>query len=405
MPAFDYSALNAKGRREKGVLEGDTARQVRQLLRDQGLTPLDVEEIARRRESSSAPGRVRFHRIAAADLALLTRHLATLLRAGAPLEEALANVARQSRRNRIKSVVLAVRSRVMEGHSLAAGLADFPGVFPELYRATVDAGEESGHLEGVLDRLADYTEARQVMRQKVGTALFYPALLTTMALLVLAGLLGYVVPQVVQVFNNLNQELPLLTRGLIRLSELVRDYGLLAGGALLLALVVARQLLKREALRYKAHRLLLRLPVIGSLARGLNSARFARTLSILSASGVPILQALTIASRVVPNLPMRQAVEEVAHRVREGSLIHRALEQTSYFPPMTVYLIASGEATGQLQEMLERAAVQQERETDMTISTALALFEPLLIMVMGGVVLLIVMAILLPIFELNQLVS
>ena len=287
MPAFEYSALNTKGRREKGVLEGDTARQVRQLLRDQGLTPLDVEEIAHRRESSSTPGRVRFHRIAAADLALLTRHLATLLRAGAPLEEALANVARQSRRNRIKSVVLAVRSRVMEGHSLAAGLSDFPGVFPELYRATVDAGEESGHLEGVLDRLADYTEARQVMRQKVGTALFYPILLTTMAILVLTGLLGYVVPQVVQVFNNLNQELPLLTRGLIRLSELVRDYGLFVGAALLLALVVARRLLKREALRYKAHRLLLRLPVIGGLVRGLNSARFARTLSILSASGVP----------------------------------------------------------------------------------------------------------------------
>jgi general secretion pathway protein F len=405
MPAFEYTALNVKGRREKGVLEGDTARQVRQLLRDQGLTPLDVEEIARRRETSAALSGVRFGRINATDLALLTRHLATLLRAGAPLEEALANVARQSRRNRIKSVVLAVRSRVMEGHSLAAGLADFPGVFPEIYRATVDAGEESGHLERVLDRLADYTEARQVMRQKVGTALFYPVLLTVMAVLVLAGLLGYVVPQVVQVFENLGQELPLLTRGLIRLSELVRDYGLWAGAGILLALGMLRQLLKREALRYKAHRLVLSLPVIGGLVRGLNSARFARTLSILSASGVPILQALSISSRVVPNLPMRRAVETVASRVREGSLIHRALEQTGYFPPMTVYLIANGEASGQLQEMLERAAVQQERETDMTIATALALFEPLLIMAMGGVVLIIVMAILLPIFELNQLVS
>ena len=257
----------------------------------------------------------------------------------------------------------------------------------------------------MLDRLADYTEVRQVTRQKVSTALFYPVLLTVMALLVLGGLLGYVVPQVVQVFQNLGQQLPLLTRGLIHVSEAVRDYGLYGLAALLAAGVGVRQLLRRETVRFKAHRLVLRLPVIGRLSRGLNSARFARTLSILAASGVPILQALQISSRVVPNLPMRRAVEVVAHRVREGSLIHRALEQTGYFPPMTVYLIASGEATGQLREMLERAAIQQERETDFTISTVLALFEPMLILTMGGVVLIIVLAILLPIFELNQLVS
>jgi general secretion pathway protein F len=403
MPAFEYSALNARGRREKGVIEGDTARQVRQLLRDQGLTPLDIQEVTRKPDR---PGRVRgFHRVGAADLALLTRHLATLIRAGAPLEEALANVARQSRKNSIKSVILGVRSRLMEGHSLASGMADFPSAFPELYRATVDAGEESGHLEAVLDRLADYTEARQVTRQRVATALFYPILLTVMAVLVLGGLLGYVVPQVVQVFRNLGQELPLLTRGLIRLSEMVREYGLYALAAGVAAGLGLRQLLRRETVRYKAHQLILSLPLIGRLARGLNSARFARTLSILAASGVPILQALQISSRVVPNLPMRRAVELVAHRVREGSLIHRALDQTGYFPPMTVYLIASGEATGQLQEMLERAAVQQERETDLTITTALALFEPMLILTMGGVVLMIVLAILLPIFELNQLVT
>jgi general secretion pathway protein F len=403
MAAFEYSALTARGRREKGVLEGDTARQVRQVLRDQGLTPLDVQEVARKRDRRT--GVPRFHRVSAADLALLTRHLATLLRSGAPLEEALANVARQSRKNSVKSVILGVRSRVMEGHSLASGLADFPAAFPELYRATVDAGEESGHLDRVLDRLADYTEARQVMRQKVSTALFYPILLTLMAILVLVGLLGYVVPQVVQVFENLGQTLPWLTRALIAVSEAVQDYGLWALAAVVALVVLVRRLMRQERLRFRAHRLLLRLPVIGRLASGLNSARFARTLSILAASGVPILQALQIASRVIPNLPMRGAVEVVAHKVREGSLIHRALEQTGYFPPMTVYLIANGEASGQLQEMLERAAVQQERETDMTISAVLALFEPMLILTMGGVVLIIVLAILLPIFELNQLVS
>ncbi len=404
MPAFEYAALNKTGRRERGVVEGDTARQVRQVLRERGLTPLEIAEVAEQKQRER--GVASFRRgVGAGDLALITRQLATLVRSGSPLEEALSTTARQTHKNAIKRVVLAVRARVVEGHTLADGMSEFPNVFPELYRATVAAGEQSGFLDAVLERLADYTEARQVMQQKIVTAMFYPALLTFMAVLVLGGLLGYVVPKVVQVFDNLGQELPLLTRGLIATSDLVRDYGVFALILLIALGFGLNRLLKHEEYRVRYHRLLLRLPLIGGLTRGLNTARFARTLSILAASGVPILEALKIAAQVIPNRPMRQAVETSAVKVREGAAIHRSLEQSGHFPPMTVYLIASGETSGNLQEMLERAAIQQERETDTTISATLGIFEPVLIMVMGAIVLLIVLAILLPIFELNQLVT
>jgi general secretion pathway protein F len=297
-----------------------------------------------------------------------------------------------------------VRTRVLEGHTLATALADFPQVFPELYRATVAAGEQSGHLEVVFERLADYTEARQQMRQKVGLALFYPLLLTGVAVLVVAGLLTYVVPQVVQVFSSLNQQLPALTRGLIAVSEFLRQSGwlllaLLAGGAVAWALA-----LRRIGFRRRVDRALLRLPLVARLARGANTARFARTFSILMASGVPVLEALRISAQVLSNLPMREAVQEAAARVKEGASLNKAISNSGYFPPMTVQLIASGEASGRLESMLERAAIQQERETETLIAALLGIFEPMLILVMGGVVLIIVLAILLPIFDLNQLV-
>lgn len=409
MPAFEYTALKSNGREERGVVEGDTARQVRQVLRDRGLTPLDVAQVneAKQGMGGGLKGlRTSLRRgMSASQLALFTRQMATLARSGSTLEEALATAARQSEKRHVKSIILGVRARVVEGHTLAAGLGDFPGAFPELYRATVAAGEQSGHLDAVLDRLADYTESRQEMNQKVMMALFYPAILTVMAILVLIGLLGYVVPEVVQVFENIGQELPWLTRALIAVSDAVRAYGVL--GAILIALAIFgfNRLLRNETHRTRYHRMLLRLPVIGRLSRSLNTARFARTLSILAASGVPILEALNIAAEVVPNLPMRRAIQSAALRVREGASIQGALDRSGLFPPMTLHLIASGETSGNLEEMLERAATQQERETSTTISVTLGLFEPLLILFMGGVVLIIVLAILLPIFELNQLVQ
>ena len=299
---------------------------------------------------------------------------------------------------------MAVRARVLEGQTLASALDEFPHTFPDLYRATVAAGEQSGHLAAVFERLADYTESRQQLHQKISLALVYPVLLTGVAVTIVIGLLAYVVPQVVQVFVSTGQTLPALTRGLIVLSDFLRDYGVLLAVIVLLAVVGTALLLRRPGPKQQWQRWQLRLPLLGRLLRGINTARFARTLSILSASGVPVLDALRISAQVLSNLPMRMAVERAAGRVKEGEGLQQALSSSGYFPPLTLQLIASGEASGKLEPMLERAAQQQERETETLISAVLALFEPLLILLMGGIVLTIVLAILLPIFELNQMV-
>lgn len=404
MPAFQYVALDDRGRQRKGLIEADTPRMARQSLRERGLNPLGVDEVAGRERRGDRPWWRGRTRISATDLALITRQLATLVGSGLPLEEALGAVARQAERTRLSGLLLAVRTRVLEGHTLATALSDFPQVFPELYRATVAAGEQSGHLDVVFERLADYTEARQQMRQKVSLALFYPLLLTGVAVLIVAGLLTYVVPQVVQVFASLNQQLPALTRGLIALSEFLQRHGWVILMALAVGAVAWIQALRRVGFQRRVHQALLRLPLLARLVRGTNTARFARTFSILMASGVPVLEALRISSQVLSNLPMREAVEQAATRVKEGTSLQKAISASGYFPPMTVQLIASGEASGRLENMLERAAVQQERETETLIAALLGVFEPVLILLMGGVVLVIVLAILLPIFDLNQLV-
>ena len=403
MGAFEYTAVDLAGRRSKGVLEGDTARQVRQLLRDRKLVPLQVAEVAEK-EARASRGIGPRRGISAMDLALFTRQLATLVRSGMPLEESLLAASQQTERPRLKSIVLGVRSRVMEGHALADGLADFPQAFPEIYRATVAAGEQSGHLDTVLERLADFAENRQVVRQKISHALIYPVFLTSMAFLIVALLLVYVVPKVVGVYDNIGQDLPALTRGLIALSDFMRANGvylvILAAGLVWLA----RRILRQEGPRRRYHETLLRLPLVGRLTRGANTARFTRTFSILVGSGVPVLEALRIAGAVVSNLPMRDGVEEAAARVREGAPIGKSLAARELFPPMTIHLISSGEASGELEAMLERAAANQERELDSTIAAMLSIMEPMLILGMGVLVLIIVLAILLPIFELNQLV-
>jgi general secretion pathway protein F len=405
MPAFEYIALDADGKQKKGILEADTARQLRQLLRDSGMMLLEVNEVTAA-NSKAKGGKVKFTgRLKAAELSLVTRQLATLVQSGSPLEEALGTTAKQTDRKNIKRVMSAVRSKVMEGHSLANGLALFPKVFPDIYRATVAAGEQSGHLDKVLERLADYTENRQIMQQKVTNAMMYPLILTVLSIAILAGLLGYVVPKVVTVFDNMDQELPLLTRVLIDSSDFIRANGLFMLLGIFVIIFFVKKLLAIPEWRYRYHQMLLKIPLIGKLNQGFNTARFARTLSILSNSGVPILEAMSISAQVIENRPMRKAVKDAVVKVREGSSIHKSLEQSGYFPPMTVYLIASGEGSGKLDEMLERAAIQQERETDSLLSTVLGLFEPLLILFMGGMVLIIVLAILLPILEMNQLVK
>jgi general secretion pathway protein F len=401
--AFEYTALDGAGRERRGVLEGDTARQVRQLLRERQLLPVSVAEVAQReakRQRSFSLAR----RVSPADLSLFTRQLATLVHAGLPLEESLLAVSQQTEKPRIQSIIIGVRSRVMEGHTLADGFSEFPRVFPEIYRATVAAGEQSGHLDMVLERLADYTESREVIRQKVLGALLYPIVLTVMCFMIVTGLLVYVVPKVVAVFETQQAQLPFITRALIGTSDFFRDYGIwLVLGMIAAAVLIVRWLRDPAALR-AYHRLQLRLPLAGRLTRGFNTARFTRTLSILSASSVPVLEALRIAGEVVTNLPMRDAVVQAAQRVREGAPIGRSLAASRLFPPMTIHLISSGESSGELEGMLERAAQSQERELDGLLAALVGLLGPLLIVLMGVFVMGIVFAMLLPIFEMNSLI-
>ena len=403
MGAFDYKAVDSSGKPVQGVLEGDNARQVRQLLRERHLLPLEVTEVAEKEKKRRKLG---FRKgISATDLALFTRQLATLVRAGLPLEEALRAVSQQTEKSRVSSILMGVRSRLMEGHPLAAGMTDFPQAFPEMYRATVAAGEQSGHLDAVLERLADYTESRQILRQKLSSAAIYPIVLSVMAILIVTGMLVFVVPKIVGIFEDSNQELPFLTTALITVSHAIRDYGLLGLVAIAGGVFAFKRWLRQKSARRRVHGFLLRLPLVARLVRGFNNARFTRTLSILSGSGVPVLESMRIAGSVIANLPMWEAVEEATMRVREGATISHSLAARGLFPPMTVHLIASGEASGKLDEMLERAAENQERELDGLIGAMLSILEPALIIVMAIFVFIIVIAILLPIFQLQQIVQ
>jgi general secretion pathway protein F len=403
MGAFEYTALDASGKERKGILEGDTPRHIRQLLREQQLLPVTVGEVAQK-EAKRQRSFSLMRRVSAADLALFTRQLATLVRAGLPLEESLLAVSQQTEKPRVQSIVLGVRARVMEGHTLADGFAEFPRVFPEIYRATVAAGEQAGHLDGVLERLADYTEGRDQLRQKVLAAMLYPIVLTVLCFGIVSALLVYVVPQVVAVFESSKAKLPLMTQVLIATSGFLRSYGIYLLIGVVVAVVLFRRRLRNPEARRRFHRLQLRMPLIGKLARGFNTARFTRTFSILSASAVPVLEAMRIAGEVINNLPMRDAVTEAAARVREGAPIGRSLAASRLFPPMTIHLISSGESSGELENMLERAAISQERELDALLAAMVGLLGPLLIIVMGVFVMGIVFAMLLPIFQMNQLI-
>ena len=403
MGAFEYTAVDAAGREHRGILEGDTPRQVRALLRERALLPVAVEAVARE-ERAAKPSFSLTRRVSAADMSLFTRQLATLAKAGLPLEEALLAVSQQTEKPRLQSIVLGVRAKVMEGHTLADGFADFPRVFPEIYRATVSAGEQAGHLDAVLERLADYTESREEIRQKVLGAMLYPICLTVMCVAIVAGLLVYVVPKVVGVFKSSHAQLPFMTRALIAFSDFMRVYGIWLVIVTTVAVWFLRRWLRQPEPARRFHLLQLRLPVVGKLVRGFNTARFTRTLSILTAASVPVLEALRIAGEVITCLPMRDAVAEASLRVREGASIGRSLAVSRLFPPMTIHLISSGESSGELENMLERAATSQERELDGLLTALVGLLGPGMIVLMGVFVMGIVFAMLLPIFQMNQLV-
>lgn len=403
MGAYQYVAVDSAGKEHRGVLEGDTARAVRAQLRERRMFPVEIEAVERRERTGARRSFSLRRGISSLELALVTRQLATLVHAGLPLEEALLAVSAQTEKPRLKSIMLGVRAKVLEGYTLAAGLDEFPHVFPTVYRATITAGEQAGQLDSVLERLAEYTESRHSLSQKISQAMIYPIVLTLLALTIVVFMLIYIVPKVVGVFETTGQELPALTRGLIAFSEFLQNWWIAVAAGIAVVVIGLRRLLRRENVRRRVDHWLLRAPVFGRVVRGVNTARFTRTLSILSSSSVPVLEALKIGGSVINNVPMREAVEEAAVRVREGASIGRSLQQSNLFPPMSIHLISSGEQSGELDQMLERTATHQESEMDSLLGTMLSVLEPALIVVMGLMVLLIVMAILLPIFQMNQL--
>ncbi|QIZ78413.1 type II secretion system inner membrane protein GspF [Ferrimonas lipolytica] len=406
MAAFEYQALNSAGKQVKGVIEADSAKQARVQLREQKLMPLELQEAAKsEQKTASNKGFSLFQpKISATALALITRQLATLVAGGLPLEECLKAVAEQNEQPRLKGMLMAVRAKVVEGYGLAESMAEFPHIFDELFVAMVASGEKSGHLEVVLERLADYTEGRQELNSKMTQALVYPVILTIVAVAVVVYLLTSVVPKVVSQFEHMGQALPATTQFLIDTSDFLFNYGLYLLGAIVVALVLFQQGLRKPAFKLRWHELLLKLPLIGKISRGLNTARFARTLSTLTSSGVPMLEAMKIASDVLLNLRVKNAVAEATAKVREGASLRGSLQQTKLFPPMMLHMIASGEKSGELDNMLGRAADNQDREFESLLTVALAVLQPLIVVVMAGIVMFIVIAILQPMLALNTMI-
>ena len=406
MAAFEYIALDDQGKQHKGTLEADSGRQVRQMLRDKQWTPLNINALTERKTEVNARSSFSLRRgISPLELATVTRQLATLVQAAMPIEEALKGVAAQQEKGRIKNLLLAVRSRVLEGYTLAKSLDAFSDVFPQMYRATVAAGEHAGYLDRVLNRLADYTEARMRSGQKVQQALVYPIILMVASIGIVSFLLGFVVPDVIKVFLDSGQQLPFITELLVNASNGLQTWWPFLIGGIIVLILGVRRLLQREAIRLAWHQTLLKLPLIGRFVQTANAARFASTLSILTRSGVSLVEALVIAAQVINNDAIKNAVQTVAKRVSEGTSLNKSLTETGHFPPLMLHMIASGEATGELDQMLERTAQHQQMELEGRITVVLGLFEPLMMVVMGGVVMLIVLAILLPILNMNQLLT
>ncbi|HAT1596143.1 GspF family T2SS innner membrane protein variant LspF [Legionella pneumophila] len=399
MGAYQYQALKVNGNISKGVIEADSERHARQLLREQGLIPTQVQTLTQQRAASSKS------KVSAADLALLTRQLATLLAAGIPVEESLRGVSEQTEKDKVRELIIGVRSKVLEGYGLAQAMAQYPNAFPELYRATVGSGEQTGHLDVVLEKLADYTEKQQKTRQKVQQALIYPLLMIIVSTAIISFLLTFVVPKIIDVFTESGQTLPPMTQLLINLSQFIKSYGLYTLAAIILALIGFKKSLSNIKIKTAWHQVILKLPIVSYLVKTINVARYIHTFGILFAAGVSVLETMRVSSSLVTNVVMKQAFDLATLRVREGSGISEALKETKFISPMAIHLIASGEKSGQLSDMMERSASHLDNEVNRLIETSLTLLEPMVILLMGAVVLFIVLATLLPIFSMEQLVA
>ena len=407
MAAFHYNALDAEGKASNGMIEADSARLARTQLREGGLFVVELNSLS---DTPAQGGARSFNlpfrkRIPLSEVSLMLRQLATLLEAGLPLEQAMSVLIEQGDNPAMRQVIAAMRSEVLAGNTLARAMEKHRDTFPEIHRALISAGEASGELATVMDKLATYSEAQQALQQKIGLAMVYPAIVIVVAVLVVGGLLIFVVPSVVEVFQQTRQALPFLTRALIALSGFLSATWLYLIAILVAGGFAAQRALQQEALRFQLHLKLLRLPIVGKLIRGSNTARMASTLSILVGNGVGLLTALNAACGVLTNLPMRRALEDAAMKVREGVTLSRALAASGLFPPVLVHLIASGEQSGRLDTMLDRVAKQQTQEVSGFTTALTSILEPVLILFMGAVVLLIVLAILLPIIQMNQMIK
>ncbi len=402
MAAFSYVALDTEGRKVKGLLEADSERQVRGLLRQKDLRPVEVQPTSRKTESKTQWLTFARH-WSVSELALVTRQLATLVQSNLPLAEALQAVAEQTSKPAIKSVLMSIRSRVNEGHSLAHAMSEHPAVFNDLYIGMVRAGEHAGFLGVVLDRLADYTEKTQQSAQQIKTALIYPVILLVVSLSVIIALMIFVVPELVRIFENTESELPLLTVMLIATSNFISQYGVIILVSIAALLLLFRFWLRKPANRLWWHRQLLHVPLLSGFINKVNTTRFSSTLGTLLQSGVPLLEALMIARTVLTNLEYRERAHHIIDAVREGKSLRYALESSGFFPPMLVHMVGSGEKSGELENMLQRGAESQERELDTAIAGMMSVMEPIMVLFLGGFVMTIVMAILLPIFGMNKL--
>ena len=403
MATFEYTALNSAGDTKKGVLEADSEKQARRQLREQSLTPMNLRE-GRAQKSTGLNLNWHSESLSAEQLALLTRLLGTLLRSGLPVDDALAALSKQSDSRALERVVLGIRSKVLEGHSLAESMSEYAQVFPEVYRATVGAGEQTRHLPLVLTTLAEHVESREKLRKSLRLAMIYPVILTITALLVVVGLLTYVVPEVVKVFEGLDRDLPDLTIALITASDFFKHWGLALVAVIIAVAIGFRWALTNQGFRTKWHQLLLSTPLLGRLLIDSDIGRFTRMLSIMLASSVTMIDALNIASKSIYLLPMRHRIDKLIDRVREGEALNQALDDVENMPNIVPHLVLSGESSGNLEEMLDTAAETLEYRVQNFLSLLMGLVEPLLILVMGAIVLAIVIAILLPIFDMNQLV-
>ncbi len=405
MAAFEYIALDKRGRQKKGTLEADSGRQVRQQLREMQLAPLNVEPAAESQKSRKSYSLFYARGMSPLELALFTRQMATLLAASLPLEEALRAVAQQTEKRHISNLIMAVRSRVLEGHSLAQSMAEYPHTFNDMFRSTIAAGEQSGFLDSVFDNLADYTEQRFESRRNVEMAMIYPIVLMFLALAIVGFLLVYIVPDIVGVFENSGQDLPALTSGLISLSEFVQSYILLILLLVAMCIFGVRYLLSQPDIRKSWDKRKLELPLVGKIARGGNTARYSSTLSILTSSSVPLVEAMQIASEVVNNVWIKERLATATQHVSEGTSLRAALDSAGYFPPMMLHMVASGEASGELDTMLAKVSHYQQKELERLVGTLVKLFEPFMLLFMGGMVMTIVLAVLLPILNMNELLG